>query len=45
MPCSLLTRADFKSNIKKQDKVIADILKKGIILYGEDAIINALRGV
>lgn len=41
----LMTMADFKSNIKKQDKVIADILKKGIILYGEDAIINALRGV
>lgn len=41
----LMTMADFKRNIKKQDKVIADILKKGIILFGEDTIINILRGV
>lgn len=41
----LMTAADFKSNIKKQDKVIVDILKKGIILSGEDVIIGALRGV
>jgi len=41
----LMTMADFKENIKKQDKVIADILKKGVILFGEDAVINILRGV
>lgn len=41
----LMTMADFKRNIKKQDKVIVDILKKGIILFGEDIIINILRGV
>ena len=41
----LMTMADFKENIKKQDKVIADILKKGIILFGEDAVIDILRGV
>lgn len=41
----LMTAADFKSNIKKQDKVIVDILKKGIVLFGEDIIINILRGV
>ena len=41
----LMTMADFKKNIKKQDKVIADILKKGIILFGEDAVIDILRGV
>lgn len=40
-----MTMADFKKNIKKQDKVIVDILKKGIILSGEDIIINILRGV
>ena len=41
----LMTMADFKVNIKKQDKVIVDILKKGVILSGEDAVINILRGV
>jgi len=41
----LMTMADFKENIKKQDKVITDILKKGVILFGEDAVINILRGV
>lgn len=41
----LMTMADFKENIKKQDTVIADILKKGVILFGEDTVINILRGV
>ncbi len=41
----LMTMADFKENIKKQDRVIADILKKGVILFGEDAVIDILRGV
>lgn len=41
----IMTMADFKCNIKKQDRVIADILRKGIILFGEDRIINTLRGV
>lgn len=40
----LMTMADFKANIKKQDKVIVDILRKGIILSGEDVIINTLKG-
>ncbi len=41
----LMTTADFKSNVRKQDKVVADILKKGVILFGEDVLINTLRGV
>jgi hypothetical protein len=41
----LMTMADFKENIKKQDRVIIDILKKGVILFGEDTVINILRGV
>lgn len=41
----LMTMSDFKNNIKKQDRVIVDILKKGIILSGEDIITNALRGI
>lgn len=41
----LMTMADFKKNIKKQDTVIAGILKKGVILFGEDTVINILRGV
>lgn len=40
----LMTMTDFKSNIKKQDKVIADILRKGAILFGEGVLINVLRG-
>jgi len=41
----LMTMVDFKKNIKKQDKVIVDILKKGVILFGEDVLIDILRGV
>jgi len=41
----LMTMADFKRNIKKQDKVVTDILRKGIILSGEDEIINTLGEV
>lgn len=41
----LMTMADFRNNIKKQDKVVTDILKRGIILFGEDAAIDILRGV
>jgi len=41
----LMTMADFKGNIKKQDKVIVDILRKGVILFGEDAVIKTLRGI
>ncbi len=40
-----MTASDFKKNIKKQDRVVADILKKGIILFGEDVVMNALRGI
>jgi len=41
----LMTAADFKKNIKKQDEVAADVFKKGIILFGEDEIIKILRSV
>lgn len=41
----LMTPADFRKNIKKQDEVITDILKKGIILFGEDIIVKMLRGI
>lgn len=41
----LMTMADFRKNIKKQDEVITEILKKGIILSGEDAIVKTLRGI
>ena len=41
----LMTMADFKRNIRKQDKVITDVHRKGQILFGEDVIITALRGV
>jgi predicted nucleotidyltransferase len=41
----LMTTADFKAHIKKQDKVIVDILKKGVILSGEDVIIKTVKGV
>ncbi|MFZ5800600.1 MAG: winged helix-turn-helix domain-containing protein [Candidatus Omnitrophota bacterium] len=41
----LMTVVDFKENIKKKDKVIVDILKRGLILFGEDVLIDILRGV
>jgi predicted DNA-binding transcriptional regulator/predicted nucleotidyltransferase len=41
----LMTMSDFRKNIKKQDEVITEILKKGIILCGEDAIVKTLRGI
>lgn len=41
----LMTVADFRKNIQKQDKVVGDILKKGLILLGEDEIIKVLRGI
>ena len=41
----LMTAADFKKNIKKQDEVITDVFKKGIILFGEDEIIKIVGSV
>ncbi|MEW5694206.1 MAG: winged helix-turn-helix domain-containing protein [Candidatus Hydrogenedentota bacterium] len=40
-----MTASDLQKNIKKQDKVIVDILRKGVILFGEDEIIRTLRNV
>ena len=40
-----MTATDFKKNIKKQDKILTDILKKGVIFFGEDEIIKILKGV
>ena len=40
-----MTTADFRKNVKKQDKVVMDILKNGIILFGEDEIIKTLKGI
>jgi len=41
----LMTALDFKKNIKKQDKVVTEVFKKGVILFGEDEIIKTLRSV
>lgn len=40
----IMTSRDLKNNIKKRDAVVLDILKKGIVLYGEDNLINILKG-
>lgn len=39
----LQTEEDFKDNIAKKDKVLIDILKTGIILWGQDRIINIIE--
>lgn len=41
----LMTAADFRKNVVKQDRVVTDILKKGMIIFGEDEIVKALKGV
>lgn len=41
----IMTAKDLKNNLKKQDSVIMDILKKGVVLYGEDKIIDILRSI
>ncbi len=41
----IMTSNDLKNNIKKRDKVILDIFKKGIIIYGEDKIVEILRSI
>jgi DNA-binding Lrp family transcriptional regulator len=39
----IMTAKDFTNNLKTQDVVVLDILKKGVVLYGEDNLVNALR--
>ena len=41
----IMAAEDLKKNIKKQDKVIINILRKGVILLGEQEIIKILKGV
>jgi len=40
----IMTVGDFQRNLKKADKVVAEILRKGIVLAGEDVIVNSLEG-
>ena len=39
----LQTEEDFTNNLKKKDKVILEILKKGVILWGYDNIIKTVE--
>jgi hypothetical protein len=39
----LQTQEDFKGNLIKKDKIILEILKTGIILWGQDKIINFIE--
>jgi len=39
----LQTKEDFISNLKKRDKVLLDILKKGVIFWGFDEIISTIK--
>lgn len=41
----LMTALDFRKNIKKQDKVVTEVFKKGVILFGEDKIIKTLKSI
>ena len=37
------TKQDLITNIKKQDKVIMEIIKKGIILWGGNSLVKAIK--
>ena len=37
------TEEDLRKNIKKKDKVIIDILKNGVILWGQDKLIDVIK--
>ena len=39
----IMTAADFRKNIARKDMVVADVLRRGVIVFGEDAIIKILR--
>jgi DNA-binding Lrp family transcriptional regulator len=39
----LQTEGDFRENIKNKDKIIAEILKKGIIFWGQREIIDLME--
>ena len=40
-----LTRAEFKDELKKQNKSYIDALKKGVILFGQDNFIKFIEGL
>lgn len=37
------TKSDLLNNIKKRDKIVIDVIKKGMILWGEDLIVDCIR--
>lgn len=39
----LQTREDFEANLRKKDPVLMEALKKGIILWGQDAVIEMVK--
>ncbi len=41
----MMTEGDLKNNIKNKDKVVLDILRKGVVLHGEDGLIKLIGGV
>jgi len=41
----LQTKNDFKNNILKKDRVILEILDKGVILWGQESIIKTIKDV
>jgi len=41
----LMTSIDLRENLKNKDEVVLDIFRKGIILFGEDEIVNVFRRI
>ncbi|NOZ64626.1 MAG: winged helix-turn-helix transcriptional regulator [Caldiserica bacterium] len=41
----LMSKNDFRNNLKKRDTVVVDILKTGVILSGEETIVKILKEV
>jgi len=41
----MMTEGDLKNNIRNKDKVVLDILRKGVVLHGEDRLIKLIGSV
>lgn len=37
------TRSDLVANLRKQDRVVLDIIRKGVVLFGYDVILEVLK--
>ena len=43
--CIKLTYQDLLENLKKKDKVVIDVVKNAVVLYGQDKYVEILKNV